>query len=226
MRTCVPLLPLLCLALGVWAPAARAEVYQCVDAGGALLLTDSPCPSGYQTRFVAREVQPKAPVSATAKPPPVPQSTAKSEAQLLASAQAEAALLRVQLETERLRLELVQEQLKLADRQLDAQAEPTTVGYSVVGPVLVPALVRHPHKHGKPGRPCVDCRPRVLDDTVKVVARDRWSDCGMFGCTPRITHAPWDDAARARDTGVKRTGISDVPPRRAARPATGARALP
>jgi hypothetical protein len=216
MRARISLLSLLCLALGAWASAARAEVYQCVGPGGSLLLTDSGCPAGYQTKFVAREVQRPRPVEASAEAPPVPQSSAKSEAQRLAAAEAEAALLRVQLETERLRRELMLEQLMVADRQLEPRIDPT-LGYSVVGPIVVARplwyLPRHA-RHDKPGKPCVDCRPPVRDQSVEVIPRDPWRDCGMFGCTPSITHAPWDDAPRARDAGTAgRPGISGAPPR-------------
>lgn len=221
MRTCLPLLSLLSVPLGLYAPVAWAEVYQCAGPAGAMLLTDSGCPPGYQTRFIAREARREAAPRLNPEPPSVPEPAAKPEWQRAAAAEAEAVLLRLQLETERLRLELVQEQLKAAER--DALADPA-FGYSVIGPVVVPVLPRHPPRHGKHGKPCLDCRPPPLGQPVKMVPPDDRRDCGMFGCTPRITHATWDDVPRARTMAPRqRAERIGVLPRRDIRPAAATR---
>ena len=193
------LVPLACaLAIVAVPPVAHAEVYQCAGPDGGLLLTDRACPAGYQTRFVVREVRREPPAAAPVEPAPVPPRATSSDVQRLGAAEAEADLLREQLELERLRRELIQEQLRLADRELETRYD-DTIGYSITGPILVPRYPIWHEKRGRPGKPCVDCDG--AGGKVEYKPRDRWRDCGTFGCTPTITHAPSDSAGRTRDRG-------------------------
>ena len=51
------------------APAAHAQVYKCVGAGGATVYSQSRCPSGAKSSVISQEPRPaEAPASKTTKP--------------------------------------------------------------------------------------------------------------------------------------------------------------
>ncbi len=201
--------PLLGIALLIATPAARADVYQCLGAEGKMLLTDSTCPPGYRTNLVVSEPEPQAVAAAPQPPTGVAEIAAAVVAALdrraVEEAEAEAELLRDQLEIERVRSDLVRDRLDAIEDHLDALYDPYTVYGGFAVPVVVPKRF-HGH-HGKPDRlhhksgklhdrhPCRDCRPR-LDAKRRDTARQARSGCGTFGCTPTITHAPWDAPRR------------------------------
>jgi hypothetical protein len=218
---------LLVTALLIAAPAARADVYQCIGAEGKMLLTDSACPPGYRTNLVVSDPQPQvvaaAPQPTAGATPPASASTAAMDRRAL-EAEAEADRLRDQLEIERLRSDLVRNRLDAIEDHLDAMSDPYTVYGGLAVPLLVTPKPRFHGPHGKPDRfhdkpgklhdrsPCRDCRPRLVDGKgrvdgkardvkPRVVPRHARRDCGTFGCTPTITHAPWDFPRR----GERRT---------------------
>jgi hypothetical protein len=202
---------LLVIALLIATPAA-ADVYQCLGAEGKMLLTDSACPPGYRTNLVVSEPEPQVvaavPQPATGALPPADASAAAMDRRVL-EAEAEAERLRDQLEIERLRSDLVRDRLDAIEDHLDAMYDPYTVYGGLAVPLLVTPKPRFHGPHGKPDRlhdkpgklhdrrACRDCRPRLVDGKPRdakprVVDRHASRGCGTFGCTPTITHAPWD----------------------------------
>lgn len=208
------------LLLGVSAPAAFGAVYQCASPSGQVLLTDSPCPPGHETKFVAQDAQPVASAGASREEQPRSEPAAAADRTRLTAAEAEAAILRAQLEAERLRVELAHEQLRFIDRQLGAADDAPVIGYSVVGPVVVPGWPWRDWKAGKHGRPCVDCRPPAADFKPKIIPRDFGTGCGTFGCTPSITRAPRDDRRGPAAGNRLRLERSGAMPRRGSRSAS------
>jgi hypothetical protein len=196
-RCCAALVGLALTAVGLH--GARADVYECVSPAGSVLFTDRGCPAGYRTRFVVREPQAETPAAPPPEPARAQRRAERTDAQRLADAEAEAALLREQLEVERQRRELAQERAEFAERQQLAGEEPT-IGYSITGPLLVPGYPWRPDKPDWPHKPCIDCPPR--DAKIEYTPRDRWRDCGMFGCPPSITPAPSDRGARQRESAA------------------------
>lgn len=206
-------------------PAVGA-VYQCVDASGRLLLTDSPCPAGYQSNLVVNEPPARAPSADEA-------ARRHAEAQR-DSAAAEAAALRQQLDEQKSREQAQGQRLQALDDKLDAVLEQQNQNPSltVVGPPLWTAPRALPpcddRGRGVRARPWVDCRPhagtapagrhstgkggvgetpfarppsgptKAQAQAAKQRERDYRRECGIAGCTPIITHAPGDDARRAR----------------------------
>jgi hypothetical protein len=194
--------PMLVIALLLAAPAARADVYQCIDAAGKVLLTDSVCPPGYRTNLVVSEPQSvaAAPQAPSAQAAGVSDPAGAMERRRL-EAEAEADLLRDQLEMERQRSELARERLEAIEDKLDALADVPTVYGGVAVPLLVAPKLRPRALHGKSAKPhdrrlCRDCGSR-FDAKRRVAPRDTRRECGMFGCAPTLTHAPWDDQRRA-----------------------------
>lgn len=196
----------------IFAPGAHADVYQCVDAAGKMLLTDSGCPPEYRVNLVVSEpqpvpAQPGAPeaVAASPKTPsagaaPAGDAAAAAERKLL-EAEAEADLLRDQLQLERERSELTRQRLEAIEDKLDALADMPAVYADwppLYGGVAVPLFVapeaKHRGFHGKAAKPH-DRRARI-DKKPRAVSQEARRDCGIFGCTPTITHAPWDDRRR------------------------------
>jgi hypothetical protein len=191
------------IALLIAAPAARADVYQCIDAAGKVLLTDSVCPPEYRTNLVVSEPQSvaAAPQPPSVQTPPASEPAAAMERRRL-EAEAEADLLRDQLEMERQRSELARDRLEAIEDQLDALADVPTVYGGVAVPFLATPKLRPRALHGKSAklkdsRPCRDCRSHV-DAKRRVVPRETRRECGTFGCAPTITHAPWDDKPRGQ----------------------------
>lgn len=200
------------LGVVVALPAAGA-VYQCVDASGRLLLTDSPCPAGYQSNLVVNE-------------PPARALSAEESARRHAeaareSAEAEAAALRQQLDAQKSRDQAQGQRLQALDDKLDAvlQQQNQSPSLTVIGPPVWAAPRALPpcddRGRGVRDRAWVDCRPHApRRDVGKEAAakpptkaqaqaarqreRDYRRECGITGCTPTITHAPGDDARRAR----------------------------
>ena len=201
----------LLVAALIFAPGAHADVYQCVDAAGKMLLTDSGCPPEYRVNLVVSEpqpvpAQPDALQSAAASPrapsagaAPAGDAAAAAERKRL-DAEAEADLLRDQLQLERERSELTRQRLEAIEGKLDALADPPAVYADwppVYGGVAVPLFVapkaKHRGFHGKAAKPHdrrarIDRKPRAVQEARR--------DCGIFGCTPTITHAPWDERRR------------------------------
>jgi hypothetical protein len=181
-------------ALALAPGSSGAEVFQCVDASGKVLLTDSGCPPGYRVNLVVGE--PRSAQDDLAYSEDAQQRALDAEARNRA-AEAEAERLRAQLDAERRRDLDQQDRLEALDRKLDALLDrPEVYGGTAVVPV--PALPLC----GPNGRPWVDCRPPRERPKVQVHrpgengARDPY--CGIAGCTPGITHAPWDDERRAQ----------------------------
>ncbi|HEY7760941.1 MAG TPA: DUF4124 domain-containing protein [Burkholderiales bacterium] len=205
------------IALLIAAAGARADVYQCIGATGKMLLTDSVCPPGYRTNLVVSDPQPQA-VAAAPQPPAgaLPSATASAAAmdRRVLEAEAEADRLRDQLEIERLRSELVRDRLDAIEDHLGALNDPQVVYGGLAVPLLVAPKSRFDAPHGKlhDRRPCRDCGPRfdgktrdgsprhgrLRDAKPRIVPRQARRDCGTFGCTPTITHAPWDYPRRAQ----------------------------
>jgi hypothetical protein len=182
--------------LAIGCNLASAEVFQCLDAEGKILLTDGGCPPGYNVNLVIGE-----PGSAedddVAYREEAEQRIALADAERRA-AEAEAARLRAELEAQRLREPPPDQRVEALDRKLDALLErPQVYGGTAVVPV--PALPWC----GPAGRPWVDCRPRPRpnkSNKSQVIRPQRDADrCGTFGCTPGITRAPWDDQRRRPD---------------------------
>jgi hypothetical protein len=174
------------LILASGAPVAAAEVFQCVDAEGAVLLTDAGCPPGYTLNLVVGE--PRGPDDGLAWRDEAEERAAQAEAERQA-VEAEAARLRAELEAQRLRDSLQHERMEALDRKLDALLDRPQV-YGGAALVPVPAL---PVCGPGSGRPWVDCRPPRAHAKPRVVRPDPRDHCGTFGCTPGITRAPWDD---------------------------------
>jgi hypothetical protein len=182
---------------------AVAEVFQCVDAGGRILLTDGGCPSGYNVNLIVGEPR-SAEDDAIAYREEADQRLAVADAERRA-AEAEAARLRAALEAQRMHEGSQQDRIDALDRKLDTLLDRPQV-YGGTALVPVPALPWC----GATGRPWVDCRPRPKPQAFRPEARDlrpkaqvhrpeARDRCGTFGCTPGITHAPWDDERRLPD---------------------------
>jgi hypothetical protein len=179
--------------LALAAATAGAEVFQCVDAEGRVLLTDAGCPPGFNLNLVVAE-PPYSEDEAVAWREEAEDRAALAEAERRA-AEAEAARLRAALEAERQHDGAQQDRIEALDRKLDALLDrPQVYGGAAVVPV--PAL---PWCGSGAGRPWVDCRPRRDPPKARVFRPDAREDCGTFGCPPRITHAPWDDERMQRD---------------------------
>lgn len=175
------------------AAGARADVYQCLDAAGKMLLTDSVCPSGYKTNLVVSDPEPRAVAAAPQPQAGEARAAEDAVARRVLKAEAESDLLREQLELERLRTQLARERLEAIENDLAGLDQQT-----FYGGVAVPFFAGHkPRFHGKPG--LKDGRGRI-DGKTRVISRPP-RNCGTFGCTPTITHAPWDDMR-----GVQRRG--------------------
>lgn len=191
-------------------PAAGA-VYQCVDATGRLLLTDSPCPAGYQSNLVVSEPPARAPSAEEAA-----RRHAEAERD---SAEAEAAALRRQLDERKSQDQAQGQRLQALDDKLDSvlQQQNQNPSLTVIGPPLWSAPRALPpcdeRAKGLHNRPWVDCRPhagkgpvgkppvektKAQAQAAKQRERDYRRECGIAGCTPSITHAPGDAARRAR----------------------------
>jgi hypothetical protein len=191
------------------APFATAEVFQCVDAEGAVLLTDAGCPPGYVVNLVVGE--PRRPDDELAWVDQAEERAARAEAERQA-AEAEAARLRAELEAQRLREGMESDRIDELDRKLDDLLDRPQV-YGGAALVPVPALPLC----GPGGRPWVDCRPPRAPGKPRIVRPDPHDRCGTFGCPPGITHAPWDrrdhgseiGERKRRDTGTFRPRISD-----------------
>lgn len=182
-----------CVLLALMAATAGAEVFQCVDAGGRVLLTDAGCPAGYTLNLVVAEPR-YSEDDALAWRDDAEERAAQAEAERRA-AEAEAAQLRAALDAERQRDGAQQDRIEALDRKLDALLDRPPV-YGGAALVPVPAL---PWCESGAGRPWVDCRPRRDPPKARVYRPDTSEDCGTFGCAPRITHAPWDDERVERD---------------------------
>lgn len=186
-------------------PAAGA-VYQCVDAGGRLLLTDSPCPPGYQSNLVVNEPPARLPSA---------EEAARRHAEAARdSAEAEAAALRRQLDEQKFRDQSQSQRLQALDDKLDAvlQQQNPDSSLTFIGPPVWTTPRALPfcddRAKGAHARPWVDCRPHAVKSpagkvkpqaqATKRPERDVRRECGTFGCTPTITHAPGDEARRAR----------------------------
>lgn len=199
------------LGVVVALPAAGA-VYQCVDASGRLLLTDSPCPAGYRSNLVVNEPPARAPSA---------EDAARRHAEAARdSAEAEAATLRQQLDEQKSREQAQGQRLQALDDKLDAvlRQQNTNPSLTVIGPPVWAAPRALPpcddRARGLRDRPWVDCRPHAPRRDVGKEAdkpptkaqaqaarqreRDYRRECGITGCTPSISHAPGDDARRAR----------------------------
>jgi hypothetical protein len=178
-----------------WEGPACAEVYQCVHADGRVLLTDAGCPPEFVARLVVADPAPGAAppaAAASADPAEVTEREALAAAQAQRrAAEAEAARLRAELEAERQGSNAMR--LDALDRKVDALLERPEV-YGGVAVVPVPAL---PWCGAGAGRPWVDCRPRQPHSKPRADAPEPRDRCGIFGCTPGITYAPWDDERRA-----------------------------
>ena len=225
------------LALGV--PVAFAEVYQCVDADGRVLLTDAGCPSGYRENLVVA-TPPMRPEDQLAYQEELEARAAAADAQREA-AQAEVRRLRAQLAAEQAYDDDQQARIEALDRRLDSVLDAPQVYPGTAAVVPLPVLPWC----GATGRPGFDCRPRVTPrpqperrppvpgvaervrphppphdraapherrapkaaappgapppPRAQVRTPDPRESCGTFGCTPGITHAPWDDRAGGRD---------------------------
>lgn len=210
------------------ASSATAAVFQCVDVNGHMLLTDSPCPEGYQSKLVVPE--PAAPAIGNAE------ELARLHAEAgRAAAEAEVARLRQQLDDQRAQNSAERDHLRALDDKVDAlQQQQPDYGLTFIGPPIWTSPRALPPCADGVGRPWVDCRPRpprADGHGVKGAARhDRQpaspdpcgtfgctpsitgahgagtrerapsalDPCGTFGCTPGITRAPWDDERRDR----------------------------
>jgi hypothetical protein len=174
--------------------AAGAEVFKCVDAGGKVLLTDAGCPPGYRVNLVVGD--PRAAQDDLAYSEDAERRALEADARRR-EAEAEAARLRAELDAQRRQDLDQQDRLEALDRKLDTLLDrPEIYGGAAVVPV--PALPLC----GPNGRPWVDCRPPRERPKPQVhrpgesSARDPY--CGIAGCTPSITHAPWDDERRSQ----------------------------
>jgi hypothetical protein len=202
-------------------PFAAAEVFQCVDSEGAVLLTDAGCPPGYVVNLVVGE--PRRPDDELAWLDEAEERAARAEAERQA-AEAEAARLRAELETQRLRESMRHDRIDELDRKLDDLLDRPQV-YGGAALVPVPALPFC----GPGGRPWVDCRPPRAPGKPRIVRPDPRDRCGTFGCPPGITHAPWDrrdDGSgigdrKRRDPGSFGPGFSDQRRRDAGNPGPG-----
>lgn len=200
------LISLLGVAL-TW-PAAGA-VYQCVDASGRLLLTDSPCPAGYQSNLVVNEPP--------ARTPSVEEAARRHAEAARDSAEAEAAALRKQLDDQQSRDQAQAQRLQALDDKLDSalQQQNQNPSLTVIGPPVWSAPRALPpcddRAKGAHSRPWIDCRPHTgkavgkspgksaaQTQAAKLRERDHRRECGITGCTPTITHAPGDEARRRR----------------------------
>jgi hypothetical protein len=200
--------PTLVIALLIAASAAHADVYQCIGAGGKMLLTDSACPPGYRTNLMVSEPQTgaseavaAAPQSAPATPPASSEAAAAAERKRL-QAETEADRLRDQLELERERSALTRERLEAMEDRLDELSDWPVVYGGLAVPLVGAPKGRHHKFHDKDFKP-KDKDGRVrrdgdarFDAKRRSAPRDARRDCGIFGCTPTITHAPWDDTRR------------------------------
>jgi hypothetical protein len=187
--------------LALVSTAARAEVYQCLDAGGKMLLTDSPCPPGYTANLVVGH-PPSPEEDGLAYRDEAEQRAADEEARRRA-AEAEVARLRAELATERRKDDVQQDRIDQLDRKLDALLQqPEVYGGTVYGGTAVAPVPGWP-VCGPGGRPWVDCRPNrpgvepkphVLRPEARNSSNGKSAqDCGIAGCTPGITRFPSDD---------------------------------
>jgi hypothetical protein len=196
--------------LALAAEVAQAEVFQCLDADGHILLTDGGCPPGYTVNLVVGQPRSAQADEDLAYREEAEQRIAAADAERRA-AEAEAARLRAQLDAERMRDgSAPDDRIEALDRKLDELLERPQV-YGGAALVPVPALPLC----GPAGRPWVDCRPhprprlqplpkpqpQAHRPGTRDLDRDR---CGTFGCTPGITHAPWDDERRRPDRWPQR----------------------
>jgi hypothetical protein len=177
---------------------AGAEVFQCVDANGRVLLTDAGCPPGYNLNLVVGE--PRLPEDEML----AYREEAEARAAVLdaerRAAEAEAARLRAELEAERRHGSTEQDRIDALDRKIDALLErPQVYGGPVYGGTAVVPVPALPWCGPGGGRPWVDCRPPRAQPKSRVFRPDPRDSCGTFGCPPGITHAPWDDRGVKRD---------------------------
>ncbi|HZP87529.1 MAG TPA: DUF4124 domain-containing protein [Burkholderiales bacterium] len=196
-------LALLALAFAV-APAG-ATVYECVNAEGHVLLTDSPCPTGYQSNVVVPE-----PSKGAAALPADSGAQASRDAEARArAAEEEAARLRRQLEDERLKDLGERARVQALDEKLDALLERQDYDYGYGGAVLIgPPIVGFDGSFASCGGGFGhrDCRAHSGKDFLHhkgfLHHKERRFEprpfslsggCGIFGCTPTITHSPFDD---------------------------------
>jgi hypothetical protein len=175
-------------ALSIAAMTSRADVTQCVDDSGKLLLTDAFCPPGYRANLVV-SVPPPAPPPALAMPSASEPDAAQGD---VARLEAENRRLRDALAAQRL------ERLEGVERRLDALDEwPQPQVFGVMpGPLY--ALPRH--------RDCPDgkrCGSAPHPRRSEPVTRSR-EDCGTFGCTPSVIRSPWDGERNAFDPSAPR----------------------
>lgn len=176
---------LLVCMLSAFVPTAAADVHQCLDSAGKVLLTDAPCPSGYRLNLTVR--------AQAAPAPPVPQETASAAAVEPAAIDsrpldAGAELARLEAENRRLHTALSERRLETLERRLDAFGDRSETYGGFPSPLwITPAVpVCRDGKHCAP-------RPRL----GKPIERP-YQGCGTFGCTPTFTHAPWDAQQRHR----------------------------
>jgi len=191
MRPCI-LASLVCV-LSSAAVTCRADVTQCVDDSGKLLLTDALCPPGYRANLVV-SVPPRA-------QPPAPARPAASE---LDPARGDVA--RLEAENRRLRDALAAQRFERIERRLDALDEwPQPQVFGVL-PAPLYALPRH--------RDCPDgkrCGSVPHARSSEPVARSR-EGCGTFGCTPSVIRSPWHGERNAFDPSAPRRPSPDRPP--------------
>ena len=190
MRLCV-IVTLFC-GLSVAAVTSRADVTQCVDESGKLLLTDGPCPPGYRANLVVG-VPPRV-------PPPGPAMPAASEPD---AAKGDTA--RLEAENRRLRDALAAQRLGRIDQRLDTfddWPEPQVFG---VFPAPLHALPRHVER---PDGKRWGIKPHARHS--KPVARSR-EGCGTFGCTPSVIRSPWHGERNAFDPSQTRAPSPDRP---------------
>ncbi|MCW5620045.1 MAG: hypothetical protein KIS79_02930 [Burkholderiales bacterium] len=101
----------------------------------------------------------------------------------------EAELARLQAENRRLQAAFHEQRLDTLEQRLDARGDSP----QAYGGLPVPLWVAPAIPVCRDGRHCPPPRPQ----TAKPIERP-YQGCGTFGCTPTLTHAPWDAQQRHR----------------------------
>jgi len=178
-------LSLLLFLSGLWASASSyADVSECVDQSGRVVLTDAACPEGFHARVVV-------PAPLRAEPAPdlsrqIPRVAPVLPAQDARGPERTAAELeRLNAENARLRDALQAQRLDRVEQRLDALGDWSAPQVFGTFPVPVYAFPhRRPCAHGKCGAAKPPRPPQRVDRPD--------GGCGTFGCTPSVTRTPWD----------------------------------
>lgn len=181
----------LACSLSALVPPVAADVHQCLDDAGKVLLTDTVCPPGYRLNLTVRAHP--APAPALQQKPAVQQAMTSAVAAEpgvidIPAIGSEAELARLEAENRRLQAALDEQRLDTLERRLDARADPP----QTYGGLPVPLWIAPAIPVCRDGR---HCPPR--QETAKPIERP-YQGCGTFGCTPTLTHAPWDAQQRHR----------------------------